>query len=101
MSNTSHSRVFSLATILLALLETMAGVPHRQVAKREIVYLLSFFLSFFLSSTRLVATIMDEAISYNYLNKKVVFSLGYCTHSIAFSMNRISSTVFTSTRTLE
>ena len=39
----------SLATILLVLLETMAGVPQRQVAKREIVLLLSFFLS----STRL------------------------------------------------
>ena len=37
-------RVFSSATRSLASLETIAGVPHRQVAKREIVLLLSFFL---------------------------------------------------------
>ena len=34
MSHTSHSRVFSSTTRLLALIEIITGVPKRQFAKR-------------------------------------------------------------------
>ena len=34
MDHTGHSRVFSSVTRLLALLESIAKVPHQQVAKR-------------------------------------------------------------------
>ena len=44
MSHTSHSRVFLSTTRLLALIETITGVPKRQFAKRP-NRLSSFFLS--------------------------------------------------------
>ena len=47
LSHTSHSRVFSSAARLLALLKSTAEVPHRQVAKSS-TYLLYIIFSFFL-----------------------------------------------------
>ena len=48
MSHTCHSRVFSLVTGLLALLESTAEAPPRQVAKRvnrPLMIIVSFFLA--------------------------------------------------------
>ena len=61
-------------TILLVLIETIAGVPHRQVTKWAKSS--TFYLSF--SQAR---TIMVEVIT-NMI--RWLFLLGYCTHSIAW-----------------
>ena len=79
MSHTSDVRVFSSVKRLLALLETIAGVPHRQVAKQP-NRLYSFRFFFLLSARTAEAIIM-------ILTEQVAFSLGYCTHSIACSFS--------------
>ena len=66
MIHTSHSWVFSSATRSLVLLETIAGVPHRQVAKRP-NRLSSFILSFSQAST-----IMAEAITMTQTRKSTI-----------------------------
>ena len=64
---------FSSATRSLTLLETIAGVPHRQVAKRPNRLSSSFFLSFFLSFSQ-ASTIMAEAITMTQTRKSGIFT---------------------------
>ena len=64
------SRVFSSATRLLALLESFAGVPHRQVDTLGGAWPISLLLSFFSQASALMA----EAITMIQARRKWIFS---------------------------
>ena len=73
MSHTMTSRVFSSATRLLALLESFAGVPHRQVDTRGgggRAWPISLLLSFFSQASALMA----EAITMIQARTNWIFS---------------------------
>ena len=72
MSHTMTFRVFSSATRLLAVLESFAGVPHRQVATLGGgVGRNGIILSFFFSQA---STIMAEAITIIQARTNWIFS---------------------------
>ena len=71
MSHTCHSRVFSLVTRLLALLESIAEAPHRQVAKRA-------NRPFLIVSFSQATTILTEAITVTMIHTR---RFGHCTHT--------------------
>ena len=88
MRPSSHSRVFSSATRSSTLLETIAGVPQRQVAKRpNRLSSSSFFLSFSQAST-----IMAEAITMTQTRKSGIFTgVLHSYHSVSKKSNWFNS----------
>ena len=84
MDHTCHSRVFSTVTRLLALTESIAEVPNRQVAKSANRFQSSFFVSH--------STTMNQAITIIQTRRSATgFGLVHPHHSVINQLKPFSS----------